>query len=156
MAPEDPKQGTSEGENLGALTPSQEQELRIFGKPGTFPYDLFRLGFLLQNALVELKDTDRALYLRLMLVVRASEQSWFDTFNTYFAKEGMGVEHLDANQRIEDPHDLMFTSLLTNDGHALRAALIAHMKSMGSAKKTVLLLEKLQELLPELPDDVDF
>ena len=156
MAPENPTQPKSEGEDIGTLTPSQEQELRIFGQPGTFPYDLFRFGFLLQNALTELKDADRALYLRLMLVVRANEQSWFDVFNTYFAKEGKDVEHLDANQRIGDPHDLMFTSLLTNDGHALRAALIAHMKSMGSAKKTVLLLEKLQKLLPELPDGADF
>ncbi len=165
MSEDDPTKPRPKEESLGELTEEEEGVLYMMGEfykrmgvdnpednPGiSFMLEHQRLGFLLTHALEDLCDIDRPLYLRVVLLARMDYQRFLDAINSALAQDPM-IDDARAEHFIDQPIDLSFSGLMTNDGHDLRAGLISWLADKPHAEKFRRILERLQELLPEDAD----
>jgi|SRR3989344_4347649 len=108
-----------------------------------------RLSYLMTHTLDKLKTFDRLTYTQIVHVVRGHYQFFLDAINKIEALNPEGF-YLRADQMMVTSSDLQFSSLFTNDGFKLRAAIIGWLSQNDKAPDVVRLLKELQKLLPEV------
>ncbi|GEM_PF-1985187 len=157
-------------EDLGTLTEEEEGELAMLQElmglmreadsPGreeqeSFFVEFQRLTYLMTHALDELRDTDQAIYLKIVSAARMDYQEFLDAINAATAADPT-MDTMRAEHFMEDPADLSFSGLFTTDGFQMRARLISWLQDKPQAAKVRRILERLQVVLPEVSGDVDF
>lgn len=149
-SPETPK---APDEDFGELTEEQRREVGPFlAIPGmSLMGELLTCSFLFENGLKELRKTNEALAVRVLLVIKANQQDFYDLANRHFAADIM-TEHLDANQHVSED-GLLYTGLCTNDGFSMREALINVLSGKPETTRLVAILKKLQGLLPNIDEE---
>lgn len=162
MPEDDPTRPTPPADEFGELTEEEEGVLYMMSEfyrrmgidspeshaGAAFILEHQRLGFQLTHALEELRGVDRPLFLRVVIAARADYQHFLDLMNSALAQDPF-MDDQRAEHFIEQPLDLSFSGLMTNDGSKLRAAMINWLKDKPHAAKFRLILERLQKLLPE-------